>query len=120
MLELTFFDGKNEPEVISVSENCYERLAKIGFAKKVDYKERTLTIEEEEYSISAVKLTETNRKVLLDLIECERQKELEKVFDHMDDNPTIKEMRETLFYIKELTMVYKYLKLDSNLYFSYE
>lgn len=120
MLELTFFDDKNEPEVISVSEHCYERLAKIGFAKKVEYKEQILTIEEEEYSISAVKLTEENRKTLLILIECERQKELEKIFEHMGNNPTIKEMRESLSYIKELTMVYKNLKADSNLYFSYE
>lgn len=120
MLELTFFDGENEPEIISVSQYCYERLAKIGFSKEVEYKERTLTIEDEEYSVYAVELTKEYRKILLDLVETERQKELEKVFDHMDDNPTIKDMREALFYIKELTIVYKHLKMDSNLYFSYE
>lgn len=120
MLELTFFDGENEPEVISVSQHCYKRLSEIGFAKNVEYKDITLTIEEEDYNICAVKLTKKNRKVLLDLIECERHKELEKVFDNMDDNPTIKEMRESMFYIKELTKVYKHLKVESNRYFSYE
>lgn len=120
MLELTFYDSKNEPEVVSVSQSCYERLAKIGFSKEVEYKERTLIIEEEEYSVLAVELTKEHRKILLDLVEAERQKELEKVFDNMDDNPTIKDMREALSYIKELTIVYKNLKMDSNLYFSYE
>lgn len=119
MLELTFFK-KNEVETLPVSEHCYERLAKIGFSKKVKYKDNHFTIEEEEYSNLSVKLTKKNRKTLLELVECERQEELEKIFDCMNENPTIKEIREHFSYIKELTIVYKQLKLKSNLYFAYE
>jgi len=120
MLELTFFDVSNEPQVVSISERCYKRLAEIGFSKKVKYKEFPLIIEEEEYDITAVKLTEDNRNTLLNLIEVERQSELELLFNKMDEKPTIKEIRDSFMYIKELTVVYKHMKLDSNMYFSYE
>ncbi|RGE39032.1 hypothetical protein DZC30_22430 [Comamonas testosteroni] len=120
MLELTFFDTTSTPKIISVSEHCYERLAEIGFSKKVDYKNNDLTIEGESYSINSVELTEENRKTLLALIEGERQEELEKIFRQIDENPTIKEIRENLFYVKELTEIYKALKAEGNIYFSYE
>ncbi|WP_421323434.1 hypothetical protein [Aeromonas sp. 604176] len=120
MLELTFFDSTNEPKIIRVSEHCYERLAKIGFSKKVAYENNDLTIEGEEYNVLSVELTEDNRKILLTLIEDERQEELEKIFFQIDDNPTIKEIRENLSYVKELTEIYKTLKAEDNIYFSYE
>lgn len=120
MLELTFFDANNEPETIPISEFCYERLAEIGFSKKVEYQEVSLTIEDEKYDITATELTKGNRKILLNLIENERQEELQKLFISMDENPTIKEVRESFSYIKELTEVYRLLKLENNIYFSYE
>jgi len=120
MLELTFYDKQNNPETLPVSQYCYERLAKLGFAEKVKYKDLCLTIEGEEYIISAAELTKENRETFLVLIEFERQNELEKIFSHINENPTIKEIREKLSYIKELTILYKKFKLDNNLYFSYE
>jgi hypothetical protein len=123
MLELTFISTENTVNTvntISVSEMCFERLAKIGFSRKVTYKQVNLTIEEEKHSVSATKLTKNNRSILLNLIECERQSELERLFEKMDEKPTIKEIRDNFSYIKELTELYRLVKLDSNIYFSYE
>ncbi|MCE1974191.1 MULTISPECIES: hypothetical protein [Enterobacter] len=120
MMELTFYNKNKEPEVISVSDYCYEKLAKIGFSKKVEYHENSFIIEGEEYSILSAKLTTKNRKVLLSLIENERQEELEKTFTNMDDSPTIKEIRENLLYVRELTKIYKLLKMQDNIYFSFD
>ena len=120
MLELTFIDKDNTPQIITVSESCYEKLAQIGFSKKVEYKDVCLNIEGEDYNISAVQLNDDNRKKLLALTESERQKELEKLFKEMDENPTIKEIRENFVFIKELTEIYKFLKSNNISYFSYE
>lgn len=120
MLELTFFNDKNEQKTIPVSQFCYERLAKIGFSKKVKYQDLSLIIEGEECDINVVALTVDNREILLSLIEYERQENLEMAFGALDKNPTIKEIRESFFYIKELTEVYKNLKIEENIYFSYE
>lgn len=120
MMELTFYNRNKEPEVISVSDDCYEKLAKIGFSKKVEYHEGPFIIEGEEYTVLSVKLTSKNRKVLLSLVECERQEELEKVFKNMDDSPTIKDVRENLLYVRELTEIYKLLKIKNNTYFSFD
>lgn len=120
MLELTFYGKQNNPEAMPVSQYCYERLAKLGFAEKVEYKELSLIIEGEEHIISAAELTKENREIFVGLVEFERQNELEKIFSQINEDPTIKEIRKEFSYIKELTMIYKNFKLDSNLYFSYE
>ena len=122
MLELTFYKKENnEPEIIKVSEECYEKLAKIGFAKEVEYKKIELLIEDEKYKINVTSLNKNkNKKILLSLIEKERHKELKKTFKKIDNNPTIKEIREKCQYIKELTTIYETLSLDIYQYFSYE
>ena len=124
MLELTFYKkihNKNyEAEIIEVSEKCYERLAKIGFAKKVEYKNVKLLIEDEDYEVNVTELNRENRSILIILIENERHKELQKSFSQIDDNPTIKEIREEFKYIKELTEIYEFLNLDVHQYFSYD
>ena len=119
MMDLILY-SENDNEIISISDYCYEQLAKIGFSIKVKYKNVKLNIEDEEYEINATKLNKKNRKILLSLIEKERQIKLEDYFYKMDSSPTIKEMRENTEYIRELTEVYKLLALASNKYFSYE
>ncbi|EJI1281179.1 hypothetical protein ACT21L_004502 [Vibrio vulnificus] len=120
MMELTFIDKDNEPEIISVSEGCYERLANIGFDEKVKYENETFLIEGDEYSFLAAKLSDNNRKILLQLIELERHKELESLFSSIDSEPTIKEVRQSFSFIKELTLIYSNLQLENHIYFSYE
>lgn len=121
MLELTFYKKRNnEPEIIEISEKCYELLADIGFSKKVTYKNIKLNIEDEEYDVNVTELNEENRKILLELIENERHKELKNIFQKLDNNPTIKEVRENYQEVKELTEVYEFFKLDFYQYFSYE
>lgn len=121
MMEFTFYKRKdNEPEVIKVSEKCYERLANIGFAKKVEYENIKLIIDEEEYEISGTKLNHVNKHILLLLVEEERHKELRNEFSILGDSPTIKEVRESYNYIKELTNIYELIKSDIYQYFSYE
>lgn len=120
MLELKFFSSDGAVNTVSVSEMCFERLAKIGFSREVTYKQVKLIIEEEKYSVYATKLTKKNRNILLCLLECERQSELEQLFEKIEENPTIKEIRDNFSYIKQLTQLYKLIKLDSNIYFSYD
>jgi len=121
MLELTFYKKENnEPDIIEVSEKCYERLAKVGFDKEVEYKNIELLIEDEKYEINATVLNKDNIKILLSLIEKERHKELKEAFQKMDNKPTIKEMRESCQYVKELTEIYESLTLDVYQYFSYD
>ena len=121
MLDLIFYDINSKPQILSVTESCYKNLAEIGFSKKVNYKNIKLTIEDEKYNIYATELNKKNRSTLLNLIELERQQELEKIFEKINsDNPTIKEIREYLKYIKELTSIYKLLAVNNNKYFSYE
>jgi len=121
MMELTFYSKKeNEPETIKVSEKCYERLAKVGFSKKVEYKDIKLLIEDEEYEIIATNLNRENLNILIILIENERHKELIQTFKNLDENLTIKEIRENCHYVRELTTIYDYLISDNYQYFSYE
>ena len=124
MLELTFYkkiNNKNyDAEIIEVSEKCYERLAEIGFAKKVEYKSIKLSIEDEKYDINATELNRTNRELLLTILESERHNQLKKSFKNIDNNPTIKELREEFQYIHELTKIYDFLELCIYQYFSYE
>jgi len=124
MMELTFYQKLNknnyEPEIIKVSEICYERLAKIGFAKKVEYKENKLLIEDEKYEVNVAELNRENRNILIILVENERHRELKKSFSQMDNNPTIKDIREKCNYVKELTEIYDFLISDNYQYFSYD
>ncbi|HBQ8755647.1 hypothetical protein ABLV54_19915 [Klebsiella sp. JB_Kp042] len=120
MMELTFYNKNKEPDVVSVSDDCYEKLARIGFSTKIEYHEEPFIIEGEEYTVLFSKLTSKNRKILLSLVESERQEELEKIFKNINDNPTIKEMRDSLLYVRELTEVYKLLKAENNMYFSFD
>lgn len=124
MLELTFYKKINkknyEPEIVEVSEKCYEKLAKIGFSKKVEYENIKLLIEDEEYEVNVTKLNRYNRNILIILIENERHKEFKKAFKNIDNNPSIKEIREQFQYVNELTKIYDFLILDIYQYFSYE
>ncbi len=119
-MDLTFIDKDNEIKNISVSDYCFERLAILGFSKKVEYQEKSFFVEGEDYTVLAVSLIGNNRKILIEIVEGERQSELEKLFKHIDEKPTVKEVRSQLSYIKELTEIYKNLKTDNNIYFSYE
>lgn len=120
MLDLIYYTKKNQTSSISVSEEIYEKLAKAGLAKEVIYSEVKLIIEDDEYQINATELNFENRKKLINIIEKERQTELEKLFSTMDEKPTIKEIRENFQYVKTLTKMYSMFQADENLYFSYE
>jgi hypothetical protein len=119
MLDITFFDNKNEQTTISVSDFCYERLAKIGLSSKVKYEDVSLTVEGEKHEVNATELTDKNRKSLLEMVEDERQEVLLSIFKQLDNSPTVKEIRESFSYIKELTFIYQQLKCSENIYLSY-
>lgn len=120
MLDFTYYTRQNQTITVKVSEVTYERLANTGLAKEVTYAEYKLVVEDEEYEINAAELNFDNRRKFLCLIETERQKELEKLFKDMDENPTIKEIRENFEYVKTLTEMYKLYKDEDNIFFSYE
>ena len=124
MLELTFYrkiDEKNyEAEIIEVSQKCYEILAKIGFSKKVEYKSLKLSIEGEKYDVNATELNKINRDILLIILEQERHSQFKESFRNIDNNPSIKEIREEFYYINELTKIYDFLNSCIYQYFSYE
>lgn len=120
MLDLIYYTRQNQTIILNVSEKIYERLAIAGLAKEVNYTEVKIIIEDEEYGVNATELNFDNRIKLLLLIEKERQVELERLFKFMDNNPTIKEIRENFDYVKILTKMYNLFKDEGNLYFSYE
>lgn len=120
MLDLTFYTRQNQISNIEVSEKVYEKLAKAGLASEVNYSERKLVIEDEEYEVNVVVLNFDNRVKLLSLLEKERQLELEILFKSMEKSPTIKEVRENFDYVKTITEMYSMLKNEDILYFSYE
>lgn len=120
MLDLIYYTNEQGTVVLEVSEKVYKRLAYAGLAKEVDYKVEKLIIEGEEYEVNAAKLDLGNRRKLISFIERERHAELEILFSKLDDNPTIKEIRENFEYVKVLTQMYNLFKDESNIYFSYE
>lgn len=120
MLDLTYYTRQNQTLSIKVSERTYERLAIAGLGKVVIYSEVKIIIEDEEYELNATELNFDNRVKLLQLIEKERQIELESVFKSMDQNPTIKEIREQFDNVKVFTDMYKLFKDEDNIYFSYD
>lgn len=120
MLDFIYYTKQNETIAIPVSDNIYEKLAKIGLSKVVPYLECKLIIEDEVYEINAAELDEYNRTKFMGLIEKERQIELERLFKQLDDITTIKEVRENFAYIKILTEMYRLFKDENNAYFSYE
>lgn len=119
MLDLVYYT-KNSSISLDVSDMIYEKLANIGLDKIVNYLDYKIKIDDEEYEINAVKLNSKNRRKFLFLLDEEKQKELEKIFDLMDNSPTIKEFREISDYLKILTKLYKMFKDKNNIYFSYE
>lgn len=120
MLDLIYYTRQNQTVNLKVTETAYERLATAGLAKVVVYSEVKITVEDEVYEVNATALNFDNRVKLLLLIENERQTELERVFQSLDKNPTIKEFRENFDYVKTLTELYKLFKDEANIYFSYE
>lgn len=120
MLDLTFYDKKNQIVPINVPEDSYRKLAEAGLAKIVNYNEYKVIIEDDEYEINAAELNYDTRKKFLWLIDEERQRELDKLFKQMDSNPTIKEIRDNFRYIKILTEMYSLFKDENNMFFSYE
>jgi len=119
MLNFTFYQKQGNPIIMDVLEDYYERLANSGLAKQVLYSDYKIKVEEEEYDILAVKLDFDNRDRILKILEVERQKELKKFFAQIN-NPTIKEIRENLDFVKFLTDMYERIKDEESLYFSYE
>ena len=120
MLDFIYYTKQNQTITVAVSEDIYEKLAKAGLSKEVTYSEHKLIVEDEEYEVNVAELNFDNRKKLLWIIERERQIELENLFKAMDENPTIKEIRENFGYAKILTEMYRLFKDEENIYFSYE
>lgn len=120
MLDVIYYTRENKSIDVKISDIIYEKLGTIGLDKIVDYLEYKVIVENDEYNINAVKLNYDNRLRLLSLLEKERQEELEKIFNSIDENPTIKEIREKFKYLKILTTLYKLFKDENNIYFSYE
>lgn len=119
MLDLTFYHKDHSVITVEVSELNYEKLCKAGLGKLIAPAEKELIIEGEKYEIEVIDLSSDNRKKILDFIEKERQQELESVFTELDDNPTIKEIREKFGYVKLLTSFYSKITNKECEYFSY-
>lgn len=120
MMSLTFYTNENNTNSIEISDKAYKKLAYSGLEKVVDFKDISIKIEGEDYEINAAELSYDNRKKIIGFVERERQNELVILFENMDNNPTIKEIRENFSYIKYLTEIYKQISDKSNIYFSYE
>lgn len=119
MLDVIFFTKNGQTANVSMDEEAYKQLAKAGLSKVVTYADYEVIVEGEEYEIYAAKLSFENRKRLVEMLETERQRELEELFKNMDDKPTIKEMRGSLSYVKVLTEMYQLFVDDENAFFSY-
>lgn len=120
MMDLSFYNNKNDVDIIEISEEAYEKLAVEGLDKLVDFKNININVEGDEYEVNAAELTKENRQSILSFIETIRQKELVSLFKDMDNNPTIKEIRSEFSYIKYLTEIYSKFSCEDNIYFSYE
>lgn len=119
MMDLTFYKLDNTYYVQEVSDNCYGKLAILGFGKYA-YKTHKLLIESEEYEVDALYLTNEIRIELSKLIELERQIALENIFEKLDEKPSLKEIRDNFIYIKELTLLYKNINNKEYTMFSYD
>lgn len=120
MMSLTFYTNKNKVNSIEISEEAYKKLAEAGLENLADFNQIKLRVDDEEYEINAAELIEENRKKFLSFIEGERHKELEYLFKKIDDNPTIKEIRNNFSYVKCLTEIYIQFSCKDNMYFSYD
>ncbi|NFI55062.1 hypothetical protein FDA48_01480 [Clostridium botulinum] len=120
MMDFSFYTNKNDVDIIEISEESYKKLADAGLDKIVDFKNININVEGDEYEINAAELTKENRHLIISFIEAIRQKELVILFKNMDNNPTIKEIRDKFNYIKYLTEIYSKLTCEDNIYFSYD
>lgn len=119
MLDFTFYHKDGSVKTLIVSEQNYEKLCNAGLGKLVISSEKDLIIEGEKYVVDVIELSQENRNKILRFIEQERHKELEKVFSEIEDNPTIKEIREQFDYVKLLTFFYSKISKETYEYFSY-
>lgn len=119
MLDLTFYYKDHSVLTVEVSDLNYEKLYKAGLGKLIAPAKKELIIESEKYEIEVIDLLSDNRMKILGFIEKERQHELESIFTELDDNPTIKEIREKLSYVKLLTSFYSNITNTECEYFSY-
>ncbi|TOL18133.1 hypothetical protein CGI04_13715 [Vibrio parahaemolyticus] len=119
MIELRFFNDKEEVISIAVKEQTYEYLANAGLAKIVNYKDKKLTVEGDVYDETVVELSKSNRKTLIAFIENERHIALSDFFRKFDDKVTVKELRDNLGYVRDLTGLYSQFIDETNMYFTY-
>ena len=119
MLDLKNKKKDNTFVNLEVSEEIYQKLAEAGLDKIVNYSEYTFCDEAETFTIEAVKLDFDSRDKILRLLTNELINDLLRFFD-LFKNPTVKEMRQNLKYVKILVKMYLYIKNEEITFFSYE
>lgn len=115
MLNLSVYPKNEEPIVLDISENYYEKLAHTGIGNIGQYKSYKMSVDGESYEIDAVKLDFETRRKLLDILEEERHKELVNIF-----NKSSKISDKELDYVRLLTSLYEMIRSEQNIYFSCE
>ncbi len=115
MLDLTFYK-ENDVDILNVSEESYEKLAKDNLSKVVLYQDTCIMVDDEQYQVYAAKLDFDTRFLLLKFIEKVRQRELEAYFREI---PIANEIQSQLDYVKVLTEMYTYFVNEKYLYFSF-
>lgn len=107
MLDFTFYTYDKNTSSYNISEQTYKYLANAGFDKITKVISVSLTIEDEIYEdIAVIKLNDENREKFKRFIENERHLELKKIFSEISETPTIKEIRSSFGYVKELTELF--------------
>lgn len=120
MMDLIFYSNNESYLVESVSDETYEKLAKAGLSKVVKYSNIALKIEDDEYDVTATCLDNNNRNILIQLVSELIFIELDAMCNNLDDNPTIKEIRESTLCMKDLNTLLKLLKSEEYIYFSFD
>lgn len=118
MLDLTFIKKNGEIIILDISESTYENL--IELSKILKYKNIKINIEEEKENILVSKLNFFSRRKVCKILEKKIHCELEKFLNNIDVDPTIKEIRNNINYLKELKKIQDLFKDNSYKFFSYE
>lgn len=119
MMSLFFYD-KDSIYEYEVSETVYKVLATEGLEKVNEFTDKVLTIDGEEYEISVSELTKESRDKYVQFVEKITHNELKKIFNKLDSNPSIKEIRISFASIKEFTELIDMFNEEKYLYFSIE
>lgn len=127
MLSINFYNKQDKDFIeIEVSDEIYEKLAKIGLSRNFKYNEYKVILDEDEDNIYATELNDINRIKFKDLINDELVKflssEILPIIKKLDENSKKNNcvLKEQSTYLEVLIKILDCLKDLNNIFFSYE